>query len=112
MVEVINLKNQTGNIYCGRYSSYQPKYGKDFSILHNLFKLNEYDRAESLNKYRTYFRNKLLTDIKFKDKIDELMTMYKNGDYIGLGCFCKPLDCHCDIIKQHIEYNDNECEDI
>ena len=51
----------------------------------------------------------------FTQAIDEIFEVYKSGDDVFLGCFCKPLRCHGDVIKEKLEKlisYDEVCEQI
>lgn len=87
MCRVVNKYKEPYDIYIGRGSM----WGNPFVIG------KDGDRAEVIAKYRDY----LWQNIKH-GKINK-------GDLIGLdgkvlGCFCKPLDCHGDIIVRAVEW--------
>ena len=42
-------------------------------------------------------------DIEFKLTVDNIYEKYKNGEDIYLQCFCKPLPCHGDYIREVLE---------
>jgi hypothetical protein len=54
-----------------------------------------YTREEAVAKYRTYFEQDILTD---KSKVAALKAM--RG--LRLGCHCKPLACHGDVIASYV----------
>lgn len=87
--KVVNIKKRTCEIYCGRGSI----YGNPFKIG------RDGDRKQVISKYREYFY-KRLTDSKFRDSILSLKGKI-------LGCYCKPLDCHLDVIVEYLESNEN-----
>lgn len=53
------------------------------------------DRDEVVNKYRKYFYESVLTDPSRKDALLALRGK-------RLGCHCKPLACHGDIIAEYL----------
>lgn len=76
---------------------------ESFSVLCNPFRISdENSRQEVLMAYSKYANEQMETKGKFFKKIQELMNMLKNNQYekIYLVCFCKPHDCHGDIIKE------------
>ncbi len=77
MTKVVNLKKEPYDIYIGRGS----KWGNPFKIG------QDGNREEVILKYLNYILNKpeLIKDL------DEL-------EGKRLGCFCKPLPCHGDIL--------------
>lgn len=87
MTRVINLKNTKDyTVYIGR-----PGYfGNPFLVG------KDGDRKEVLLKYKEYFYSRLKTDPEFLKRIKELKGKI-------LGCFCKPLLCHGDIIVEFLE---------
>lgn len=90
MTQVVHCKKDKYDIYIGRPS----KWGNPFSHLSNTlakFKVNT--REEAMWAYREWITNgagkHLLNDLhELKDKT--------------LGCWCKPLSCHGDILKELI----------
>ena len=85
MTSVVNIKKEKCDIYCGRGSP----FGNPFRIG------EDGDRKQVIKKYREYFY-KRLTNSDFRDKVLSLKGKV-------LGCYCKPLDCHCDIIVEYLE---------
>lgn len=55
----------------------------------------QYTREESVERYEEWFKEKLKTDQKFKQEVDEL-----KGE--TLGCWCKPKACHGDVILKYL----------
>lgn len=79
---VVNLRKERYNVYIGRGS----KWGNKFVIG------EDGDREEVIAKYREWIlRNiELLSCLgQLKDKI--------------LGCYCKPLACHGDILVELVD---------
>lgn len=59
-------------------------------------------REESIEKYKHYFENRIITDTEFFKQVEELKNNSRYRE-LNLVCFCKPKDCHGDIIKKYIE---------
>ena len=85
MTSVVNIKRESCDVYIGRGSPFGNPYriGKDG------------DRVQVLEKYHEYFY-KRLTNAWFRDMILSLKDK-------KLGCYCKPLLCHGDIIVEFLE---------
>lgn len=66
----------------------------------NPFTVKEYGREGCIERYKKYFECRIKNDSDFREAILSLKGKV-------LGCFCKPLDCHGDIIKEWLdnEYN-------
>lgn len=87
---VVNLRTDEYDVYIGREG-----HGHD-GYFGNPFKLGLTERrGATLNRYRSYFYSKLEHDPEFKRRIHELKGK-------RLGCFCKPDDCHGDIIAEYL----------
>jgi len=84
MTKAVNIKFEEFDVYCGRPSMYGNPYfiGKDCT------------RAEAILKYKI----KVLHDPFLLKEIHKLKGK-------RLGCFCKPLACHCDILVEIAEGN-------
>lgn len=90
-VRVVNIRNSTGFIYCGRGTA-----------LGNPFKMrNEADRDRVCDLYIDWFAAK----IKNKDpKVLELLReIYQAGlrdGIVKIGCYCAPKRCHLDTVRK------------
>lgn len=84
MTTVVNIKKEKCDIYIGRGS----KWGNPFYIG------KDGNRKKVIEKYKYYILNKP----KLLNNLNEL----KNKK---LGCYCKPLACHGDILKELIDAN-------
>ena len=60
-------------------------------------------REEAIARYDSYFDMMYKGNKEYREMIDMLYLLYKNGETIYLGCYCKPLPCHGDIIKKKLE---------
>lgn len=86
MCTVVNKNKEEFDIYIGRGS-----------IWGNPYVIGKHgDRKKVIERYR-----KWLTDQIFLGNIsiDQLQSLKGKR----LGCFCKPLDCHGDVIKEFVE---------
>ncbi len=92
---VVNLKQESYDVYIGRAGKSQSGY------FGNPFKLSKGEpRGATIEKYRVYFYNRIKTDPEFKKRVLELKGKV-------LGCFCKPYPCHGDVIAEYLN-SDNE----
>lgn len=87
MTTVVNLKKEDYDVYCGRGS-----------IFGNPFEIGiDGPRDMVIKRYKEWF-NHLLKDELFVAELKKLKDK-------KLGCYCKPLACHCDVIAEHINKN-------
>ncbi len=82
MIKVVHINKEEYDIYIGRGS----KWGNPFKIG------PDGNRTEVINKYRVYIMN----NKKLMSCIDELKDK-------TLGCYCKPLACHGDVLIEITE---------
>ena len=75
--KVVNIKKEPYQYYIGRGS----KYGNPFKIDENN------TREDVIVKYEHYIRNN-----------EQLMNDIQELNGLVLGCYCKPLSCHGDVI--------------
>ena len=61
------------------------------------------NRDDAVEKYSAYFDIQYECNKEFKAVVDEMYEKYKNGEDIYLECYCAPLPCHGDIIKDKLE---------
>ena len=81
---VVNLRKEKHDAYIGRGSIFgNPFYiGKDGN------------REQVIEKYKKYFEKKL-EDNRFRHEVLKLKGKV-------LGCYCKPLACHGDVIAEYL----------
>jgi len=88
-------RDRYGNVLSNPFTSIKDK--------NTLAKFIVENREDSIEKYRNYFHSEIEINQMLQNKINEIYTLYTNGKNVYLGCFCKPLSCHGDIIKKYIE---------
>lgn len=88
---VVNLYKEPYDTYIGR-----PRKGET-SIWHNPFIVGVHgERGECVKLYETYIREKLVSgEISLKE--------LKKLKGKRLGCFCKPQDCHGDVLVKLVK---------
>jgi Domain of unknown function (DUF4326) len=55
-----------------------------------------HDRTQVIAEFRKYFYDKIANDAKFKAAVLELKGKI-------LACWCKPLECHGDVIAEYLD---------
>lgn len=91
---VVHVKKENYDLYIGRYNSYLGERG---SFLANPFKIGPgTSREESIQRYRNWFYDQIENTPNFRDRVLALKGK-------TLGCWCKPLACHGDVIVEFLE---------
>lgn len=111
-VTVTNIKTnpevtkEPGYVYIGRSKGGQPEniLGNPFTHIPSGTRAEFVvaSRDESVARYRAYMEEQLKTNPAYKAKMEELAGRVAAGEHLYLGCFCKPLPCHGDILKEKI----------
>lgn len=78
--------------------------------LGNPYPLPKYSREESIQKYKEEFYKMMITKsntehldyLACRKELGLIYTMNKRGP-VYLVCWCKPLACHGDVIKEFID---------
>lgn len=99
----------TQRFYVGRYTSYNLRYGINFSVLGNPFVKG--NREQQVEAYRARMRELYRTKPTCPEwqAIRRLYVALKKGN-IELVCWCAPLQCHADAIKDFLELSITEAE--
>jgi hypothetical protein len=69
----------------------------------NPFPVQRYGRDKCIELHREYFLKRVESDEPFRQAVLSL-----NGKRIG--CFCKPLPCHGDVIKEWLDQQNSKQE--
>lgn len=86
-------------VYIGRA---HPDYRQ--SPLANPFRVEDGGRDAALTRYREWLRAALRDRVRAPtDEIIRLAMMVADGADVVLLCWCKPADCHGDIVKVAVE---------
>ena len=86
MTTIVNIKYNKCDVYCGRPSIYS-----------NPYKIGEHGtRQDVIELYKIHFYDKIRRDEKFRTSILKLKDKV-------LGCWCVPLECHLEIIKEYLD---------
>ena len=73
---------------------------KEGKLTRGVFGVNT--RDEAIRKYGHYFDLMYESNNDFRKAVDEIYEKFANNETVYLGCVCKPLDCHGDIIQQKL----------
>ena len=88
---VVNIRRESCDVYIGRAGrGHDGYFGNPFPLQPGMA------RGATLERYRTYFYDRLRSDPEFRSRIHALQGK-------RLGCFCKPYPCHGDIIKESLD---------
>lgn len=85
---VVNLRSEPFDVYIGRAGKGQDGY------FGNPYDVRKYG-ADALPKFIGYFLGRVEADAEFRRRVVAL-----HGK--RLGCFCKPRDCHGDVIAEWV----------
>ena len=101
----VDYSSEPNNFYIGRLKQGNP-LGNPFT--HNgkrtsLAKLSFRTREEAIEAYKLYFKKMYGTDQEITAAFDEIYQRYKSGEDVYLQCFCHPLPCHGDFLKEELE---------
>jgi hypothetical protein len=89
--KVVNIhKKEEYDVYIGRAGKGQDGY------YGNPIPLGPAGRDACVAEYRTYFYNRIATDLEFKESIEGLRGK-------RLGCFCYPKCCHGMVIVEYLD---------
>ena len=90
---VVNKLHEPFDVYIGRGSIFGNPMRIGAKVDSKPYPVN---REEAIIWYKEYFYNRLKTSDEFKRAVETLRGK-------RLGCFCKPLACHGDIIKEYLD---------
>lgn len=86
---VVNQRNSKFDIQIGRPSL----WGNPHKVGYCQICQREHDREEAISLYKEWIELQ-------KWRIDRLFELVKREKRVRLGCWCKPLACHGDILVE------------
>jgi hypothetical protein len=113
-VDVVNIRYKAAvktikYIYIGRPPRAQRAgghYGNPFSHLTSSTKtIWVSSRTEAVNSFRDWLDGKAHHDVEPARRLwilAALLELAKKGEDVTFGCFCKPQECHGDILAQRL----------
>lgn len=90
LLDVTKVANKDKGDYFDVYIGRGTPWGNPYPIIPGID-----DRDSVIKKYKEYFYSKIENDTDFKEKINSLRGKI-------LGCHCKPLPCHGDVIADYL----------
>ena len=96
---MINIRNMN-------YST--PSYAFDVrvdrkTIFGNPFRIEDESlRDDALDRYQTYFYERIKKDLEFRNEAEKLLRLYEKYGTLNLFCWCFPKRCHSETIKEYI----------
>jgi hypothetical protein len=108
MVTVVNKKSHTptaNDIYIGRGSALGNMFTHIPSGTKAMFVVKT--RELAIESYQRWLSEKIKNrDEDVLSSLRHILTRHKAGEDLNLVCYCKPLSCHGDILKEIIEKNE------
>lgn len=98
MTSVINLYKEEYDVYIGRHGKGRDGYfGNPIRTNEECVVCNDIHitSGDTLKCFEIYFNDRIIHDDVFKQRILELKGK-------KLGCFCKPKQCHGDVIVRYL----------
>ena len=86
----VNLRSSQYDVYIGRAGKGKNGYWGNPFLLGK-----DGNREEVLETYRAWFNKRVIADLQFKLKLEQLKGK-------RLGCFCSPQLCHGDVIAEYL----------
>ena len=101
MIRVVNKKSGERGVYIGRPSN----LGNPFShVPSTVAEFRVRTREEAIGMYRGWLEKQLEdTDGIVAKTFNGLVQFYRDFGELTLVCWCKPLPCHGDVLKEMIE---------
>lgn len=98
---VVNIRRSKCDVLIGRDKRGNVPEPPAAGCFGNPFKVEDFGRTECLRRFSEYFHERLATDAEFLKAVLALKGL-------KLGCYCKPLPCHGDIIaaflnQEHVD---------
>ncbi len=99
MITVANVRTTKNGVYIGRA---MPRQGWKGSHLGNPYRLDGLERGVVIRMYREWLERALETNTPQLTELSRLTELARHGD-LTLLCWCAPLACHGDVVKELIE---------
>lgn len=97
---VVNFRNEPCDVKITRKPDNTIPDPPEFGCFGNPFPVKKYGRRRCIELFRAYFNDRIVQDKAFRKAVLALKGK-------KLGCFCKPLDCHGDVIKEWLDAQEN-----
>lgn len=100
LTKVVNVKKEAEyDVYIGRQKNHRAQIwtqpGQIMVDFGNPFPVPQHGRDRCIELFKEYFYRKIETDSDFRAAVLQLKGK-------TLGCFCKPLVCHGDVIANYL----------
>lgn len=81
------------------------------SVLGNpFFMRTESERNDVIEKFRVHLGAQFYAQTPVWQAVEALAERVRNGEHLALSCWCAPLPCHGDVIKNAIQFINDKHE--
>ena len=91
MITVVNKHHDSSGVYVGRPT-----------VLGNPYTLKEYHRTDAIARYRLWLRQQWRRGGAVRQELERLAAKYRRDGQLTLLCWCAPLPCHADVIREAV----------
>ena len=98
VTKVVDFRKERCDVKITRTTKNEIPDPPNFGWAGNPYPVQQYGREGCLALYKKYFLHRVETDQSFRSAVFNLRGKI-------LGCFCKPLACHGDIIVEWLNNN-------
>ncbi len=98
MIEVVNKRRKAGSPVTWQYIGRPNPLGNPYKIGVGID-----SRNRSISLYRMWLGSELKKEGSVRDEFDRLMGILKTHGELTLVCWCAPLPCHGDVLKEFLE---------
>lgn len=88
---------ENGDVYIGHAVQFTPYRNTKWQ---NPFSVEKHGREGAIALYRTSLEIAVSNDPSW---LQELIDVHEKHGHLRLGCWCKPLKCHGDVLKEYLE---------
>ena len=94
-IRIGNVKNGDEGVYIGRKMP-----GRDASPLGNPFRVGSHEApGATLDRYLAWLRRQYADQGDVYDEMHRLLDLARSGEEVVLVCWCHPLPCHGDVVR-------------
>ncbi len=103
MIKVVHCKKEPFDVYIGRsYNVGIEHFGNPWSHKPGAYAVDVPTREQAIDNYRKWLEQKNFFDVEPDRRLWILSRLPLLKDKT-LGCWCSPLACHGDVIKELVE---------
>lgn len=102
LIRIVNVQGMVPNLSSIHYCGPKTKGWRPGVLANPHIMRTEEERPEMIERFRSDLDKDIAEQGPMYQRLRQIQARVEEGYNVTLGCWCKPHDCHCDVVKEKV----------